>query len=157
MVRVQGNLIDGTEETVIPVHAMLDQDQLMKECPRLKGMTKGAYANLETPALCKRLIKLHADVMPNVAILAAIALCMELSSVECERSFGVQNRLKIKFRASLKAEKLQCLLRINMLGPEMEKCKPEQAIIDWLQRKKRRKGRLFSPYEPRPVKKQNVC
>ena len=65
---------------------------------------------------------LHIDIMPDVSILAAIALCMQLISVECERSFSVQNRLKSKFRASIKGEK------INMLGPAKESYKPETAI-----------------------------
>ena len=70
----------------------------MEEWPRLKGMITGAYANLTTSQLCKRLILLHGDVMPNVSKLAAIALCMQLTSVECERSFSIQNRLKNKIQ-----------------------------------------------------------
>ena len=155
--RLEGDLIEGTEETVIPVHAMLDQDKLLDEWPRLIGMIRGAYSNEDPQELCRKLIVLHSDVMPNVSILAAIGLCMQLTSVECERSFSVQNRLKSKFRASIKSEKLQCLIQISMLGPAMESYEPEAAIRHWLSAKKRRKGRLFSPYEPRPAKKQKVC
>ena len=157
MTRVYGTLIEGTEETVIPVPAMLDQDKLIAEWPRLRGMIKGAYKHDNLSELCRKLIVLHTDIMPNVSILAAVAICMQLTSVECERSFSVQNRLKSKFRASIKAEKLQCLLQVSMLGPAIELYKPEAAIRHWLGAKKRRKGRLFSPYEPRPAKKQKVC
>ena len=157
MTRVQGNLIEGTEETVIPVQAMLSQDKLLDEWPRLKGMLKGAYRSLDPIELCRKLIILHSDLMPNVAILAAIAVCMQLTSVECERSFSIQNRLKSKFRASLKAETLQCLILINMLGPPVDAYKPDAAIGHWYNVKKRRKGRLFSPYSERPAKKQKVC
>ena len=77
--------------------------------------------------------------MPNASVLASIGLCMQLTSVECERSFSVQNHLKSKFRASLQSEKLDCLLKINILGPPLVAYSPDAAIRHWL--KKRTEGR----------------
>ena len=102
-------------------------------------MIKGTYSNLSTDKLCKRIILLHNEIMPNCAKLSAIALCMQLTSVECERSFSVQNRLKTKHRASVGSEKLNTLMIIYMLGPPAELYDPTPAISYWL-RKKRRKG-----------------
>ena len=81
---------------------------------------------------------------------------MQLTSVECERSFSVQNKLKTKHRASVGSEKLNTLMTIYMLGPPAELYDPTPAISYWLRKKKRRKGRLFSEYRPRPspAKKQ---
>ena len=67
--------------------------------------------------------------MSNAYVLASIGICMQLTNVECERSFSVQNHLKSKFRASLKSEKLDCLLKINILGPPLEVYKPDRAIV----------------------------
>ena len=71
-----------------------------------------------------------------------------------------QNRLKNKFRASIGADKLELLLKITMLGPDSNENIYENvidtAIVNWLSSKKRRKGRLFEEYRPRP-KKQKLC
>ena len=50
---VQGGLIDGTEETVIPIHAMFAQDtcELLIEWPWYKGVIKGVYSNEDLPEL----------------------------------------------------------------------------------------------------------
>ena len=46
------------------------------------------------------------DFMPNVSKLATIAVCLQPTSVECERSFSTQTRLKSKFRVSLATDTL---------------------------------------------------
>lgn len=93
--------------------------------------------------LCKRIILLHSDILPNFAILSNIALCMQLTSVECERSFSTQNRLKSKYRADLGAEKVDILLTISMVGPDLTSHDLKPAVVNWL-RKRRRKHRLFA-------------
>ena len=153
---VHGDLIEGTVERNQIIDPILDPENLQEEWPRLYGMIKGTYSNLSTDKLCKRIILLHSEIMPNCAKLSAIALCMQLTSVECERSFSVQNRLKTKHRASVGSEKLNTLMTIYMLGPPAELYDPTPAISYWL-RKKRRKGRLFSEFKPRPPKKQKQC
>lgn len=153
--RVYGDLIEGTEEEEEVVSALLDPEQLQQEWPRLEGMIKGSYKSLTVKNLCKRVILLNKNTMPNLTKLAIIALCMQLTSVDCERSFSLQNRLKSKFRSSLGAEKLDILLTIRMLGPPVASVDLKPAIIDWL-KKKRRKARLFLDYQPR-TKKQKTC
>jgi hypothetical protein len=49
---------------------------------------------------------LHSELVPNFSKLCCIALCISVTSVECERVFSCQNRFKSKFRASLSPEKL---------------------------------------------------
>ena len=74
VVTIQGNLIEGTEEIKTIINPLLAQEKILKEWPRLKGMVKGAYSNLDSNQLCKRLILMHKDVMPNIYILASIGL-----------------------------------------------------------------------------------
>ena len=155
---IHGNIIDGTKDEVKEIDPILESDQLEAEWPRLKGMIGGTYANLETVMLCKRIILMHKTLLPNFAKLASVALTMQLSSVECERSFSLQNRMKNKFRASLGTEKLEILLRICMLGPQQQLSTEldstyetfiKTAVNQWLSQKKRRRGRLVSDYRPR--------
>lgn len=152
---VHGNMIEGVQEEEKSVSPLLDAEKLQHEWPRLKGMISGAYSKLSTGNLCKRIILLHKDILPNCACLATIALCMQLTSVECERSFSIQNRLKNKYRSSLKDEKLDILLTISMLGPDLGAFNLGPCIQHWL-RKKRRKGRLCAKYKPRE-KRQKLC
>ena len=143
VVTIQGKLIEGKEESKTITNPLLDQEKILKEWQRLKGMV-GAYSNLDSNQLCK----MHKDVMPNMSILASIGLCMQLTSVECERSFSVQNKIKTKFRESLKAEKMETLLKSKMVGPDLETYNPDPAITHWMKKKKRRKKRLFAEYNP---------
>jgi hypothetical protein len=120
-------------------------------------MVKGSYSDIKTDKLCKRVILLHGNMMPNMAKLAAIALCLQPTSVECERSFSTQNRLKCKLRASLGSEKLNTLMIISMLGPSLKMFDATSSIVYWLRQKRRRKSRLFAERKPRAAKKQKVC
>ena len=81
---VHGDLIEGTVERNQIIDPILDPEKLQEEWPRLYGMIKGTYSNLSTDKLCKRNILLHNEIMPHCAKLSAIALCMQLTSVECE-------------------------------------------------------------------------
>ena len=118
-------------------------------------MIKGTYSNLSTDKLCKQIILLHNEIIPNCAKLSVIALCMQLTSIECERSFSLQNKLKTKQRASVGSEKLNTLMTIYsyMLGPLAELYDPTPAISYLLRKKKRWKGRLFSEYKKKGKRK----
>lgn len=153
---VSGDMIEGTEEQTRAIDPLLDPHKLQDEWPRLYGMIKGTYATLSTDILCKRIILLHRTLMPNIAKLAAIALCLQTTSVECERSFSTQNRLKDKHRASLGSEKLNTLMLISMLGPSVPDYDPSTAVAFWMKQKNRRKSRLFTDFKPRPAKKQKT-
>ena len=95
------------EVTIIP--PLLDGTKLKQEWPMIKGMINGAYSKLDTAYLCRKIIMLHSELVPNFSKLCCIALCISVTSVECERVFSCQNRFKSKFRASLSPEKLDIL------------------------------------------------
>ncbi|XP_060599860.1 zinc finger protein 862-like [Ruditapes philippinarum] len=88
-----------------------------------------------------------------MAKLAKIALCMEISSTECERSFSTQNRLKSKLRSSLKEISLESLLRVSLYGEPVSEYDPVPDTRQWLVKNRRRK-RLMQDYKPRESKKQ---
>jgi len=75
-----------------------------------------------------------------------------VTSVECERSFSTQNRLKNKYRSSLKSENLDILISVTMSGVSVATFDPRIAIKLWLSKKKRRKGKLYQSYTPREKK-----
>jgi hypothetical protein len=77
---------------------IIQGEQLVKEWPGVCGMIAGCYKYLSLPEFCQRIILKHKDQFPNIAKLAVIALYMQVTSVECERSFSTQNRIKSKYR-----------------------------------------------------------
>ncbi|KAH3747447.1 hypothetical protein DPMN_181874 [Dreissena polymorpha] len=139
--------INNKVERRTEIPALLDQNKLQTEWPRLEGMIKGAYSGYSTKKLCKKIILHHRALLPNLSLLVSIAVVMCVSSVECERSFSVQNRLKVKYRSSLKPEKLDILLKIKMLGPDIQHFDPVPAVTRW--------RRVKEDYKPR--KKAKTC
>jgi hypothetical protein len=63
---------------------------------------------------CKQLITTphYTTQYPNLIKLANLALIVPVTSVECERGFSCQNRIKTKFRARLKNPTLDRLMRL---------------------------------------------
>lgn len=101
--------MEGIREELKTVQKLLDKQKLIEEWPRLKEMFNGAYKNLKLEHVCKRVISLHSD-MTEFSKLCKIALCIAVTSVECERSFSTQNCLKNKYRSSIKSENLDILI-----------------------------------------------
>ena len=128
------------------VPPLLNKVKLLEEWPIMKALILGTYKTLNTELLCRRIITLHNMEIPNCVKLCKISLCLCITSVECERTFSTQNRLKNKFRCSLKNDSLDVLMRVSLIGPSVENYNPVPSIIDWNQTK-RRIGRLVQPYK----------
>ena len=79
------------------IDQLIDGTALETEWTGVIGMIKGSYRNLSLQEFCLRLLLKHEESFPNMAKLGTIALCMQVTSVECERSFSTQNRIKCKF------------------------------------------------------------
>ena len=139
---------DGTVTDSVQ-SALLDKEALLKEWPKYKGLIMGSYKRLKTKDLCRRIIVLHEQQLPNMAKRCKIGLCLCITSVECERAFSIQNRLKTKFRSSLKPDNLDNLMVVCLRGPQLKSFDPTPSIRLWHKRKKRRLKRLKQPFRPR--------
>ena len=143
-----GNLLEGIDIETKVVHKLLDKEKLKKQWPSMKGMLQGSYKNYSLQNLCKRVILMHED-LTEFVMLCKIALCFSITSVECERSFSTQNRIKNKCRGSLKPENLDTLIFIAMTKCDISSFNPQKSVQLWLSKKKRRKGRLFQDFKTR--------
>ena len=112
-------------------------------------MILGSYKNLSVEKLCKKLIFLHGSLFPNFMVLCKVALCMTFTSVEHERTFSTQNRLKSKHRASFLSVSVDTLMKMSMCGPSLKDFNPIKPVQLWYAKKKRRKGRLSQEYKAR--------
>ena len=130
---------------------------MKQEWPVLKGMISGSYKHLTTQNLCCRVIQLHRDMMPELAKLCTIVLCISITSIECERSFSAQNRIKCNYRCSIKTENLNNLLNIQMNSVTLKDYGPLESVKLWMAKKKRRIGRLCQPYKARAKKLKEIC
>lgn len=96
---VYGDLqTSGLTETEQSVDKIINGEEVQQEWQGVIGIIKGTYKHLTLQDFCTRLLLKHQTEFPNMAKLAAIALCLQVTSVECERSFSTQNRIKSKFR-----------------------------------------------------------
>ena len=95
---VHGDMISGYTETEKAVEPLITKQDLNDEWQIFFGMLTGSYRGYSLNNLCQAVIISHHTVLPNLAKLAKIATCIEVTSVECERSFSTQNRIKTKFR-----------------------------------------------------------
>ena len=73
---VHGNLVEGVTEEEETFDKLLDQDKLKQEWPSLREMINGSYKGLSTEDLCKRVITLHQEILPEFSKLRRIALCL---------------------------------------------------------------------------------
>ena len=91
-------------------------------------MINGSYRGLSTESLCSRALTLHQELSPEFSKRCRIAICIAVTSVQCERSFSTQNKIKNKFRSSLKTENLNCLINIHMISEELKKYNTAKAV-----------------------------
>ncbi|XP_061173439.1 uncharacterized protein LOC133182609 [Saccostrea echinata] len=136
---VHGDMETGHHEEINQVSGLLNAKQLKEEWPMLKGMLSGSYKKLPVSAVCKRVIKAD-DMFPEFSKLCTIALCISVTSVECERSFSTQNRIKSKYRSSLKTDNLNNLITIALNEKSLTTFNPRDSVALWEAKKRRRKS-----------------
>ena len=84
------------------------------------SMMMHAERTLSLSDLCKLLLSTPQYVLqyPNLVKLATVVLIIPVTSVECERGFSCQNRIKTKFRARLQNPTLNNLMQITYFSEE---------------------------------------
>lgn len=149
---VNGNMEMGYQEEIHQVAGLRETDKPKEERSMLKGMLSGSYKKMQLSTVCKRIIR-AGDMFPEFSKLCTIALCISVTSVECERSFSTQNRIKSKYRSSLKTENLNNLITIVLNENSLTTFNPRDSIALWDAKKRRRRSRLIQPYKARTTKK----
>ncbi|GES92582.1 zinc finger protein 862-like [Rhizophagus clarus] len=80
----------------IQLPAIFDINKCIEEWARFKMIITNNFASNDIEVILPLLIQDYIDVFPNIIKLIQIVYCIPFSSVECERSFSRQNKLKQK-------------------------------------------------------------
>ncbi|XP_052227215.1 zinc finger protein 862-like [Dreissena polymorpha] len=117
---------------------LLNRDSVKSEFAMYKRFVKGNHPSATVVEILCTLLKSPEHLgMPNMVVLLKCCVVIPMTSVKCERGFSTQNRIKSKFRTSLKCGALDDLMRIVEDGPEPEKMDYERALTLWKEAKLR--------------------
>ena len=97
------------------------------------------YGGLRFTGACGVLIRDMAEMYPEWATLAKIAVVIPVSSVPAERGFSLQNRIKTADRSRLEDVKVTRLMRIARCRETMDTMDFKSAAANFNDAKKRRK------------------
>ncbi|XP_054588645.2 zinc finger protein 862 [Nothobranchius furzeri] len=87
-----------------------------------KHMVTGAFKDLDQLSILQKLSAQNdewANLYPMVSKLAAIAMTVPISSVNCERDFSTMNRVKTDLRNRLQGDHLAACLQLSINGPPL--------------------------------------
>ncbi|XP_066285288.1 zinc finger protein 862-like [Branchiostoma lanceolatum] len=99
---------------------VIKSEECSMEWPTFKELVHANYKNYSFQNLVNVITTNHAGYLPETTKLLNAVAVIPMSTVPCERVFSVQNRIKTKGRARLKAENLDVLMRISIEGPAIE-------------------------------------
>jgi len=131
------------------VPAAISRLRLEEDLPKVINLTRECYAKLGPTAFIQRILTEHGDALPAYSSMCKLLLCVPVTSVECERAFSLQNRIKTKLRNRLGEERVDLLMRISM-GPSIDTFEHNAAVRHWQKQKQRRLAMLY-----RPAKRSN--
>lgn len=69
--------------------------------------------------------------LANIRHLVEILLVLPISSLDCERAFSAQKRIKTSTRSCLKTSRLSDLILVSSEGPDLATFDPSSAIESW--------------------------
>ena len=85
-----------------------------------KHLAKSYKGSLSFAKFCCKLINDYSHQYPDFATLARLAVIIPVSSAPCERGFSVQNSLKNKVRNRLNPERLNRIMFVKLVGPDID-------------------------------------
>ncbi|XP_062332851.1 zinc finger protein 862-like [Osmerus eperlanus] len=100
----------------------------------------GAFKDMDQLAMMTKLPSQHdewCEIYPSLSKLAAIALMMPISSVNCERDFSTMNRVKTDLRNRLQGEHLAACMLLSINGPPLSQFPYNQALELFFQKKRK--------------------
>lgn len=101
----------GYQKEINQIAGLLETDKLEEEWPVLQRMLSWFSQKMHLSTVCKRIIRAD-DMFPRFSKLCTCttAICISVTSVECERRLSTQNRIKSKYRSSIMTENLNNLI-----------------------------------------------
>ena len=92
----------------------------------------------------EELLKQHKERFPNIALLGEIVMCFPLNTACCERGFSQMKKIKHDWRASLRPDTVDMLLRINIEGLPVAQFDARRSMEHWWQCGQRERRPMFS-------------
>jgi hypothetical protein len=129
----------------IPV---LTEDGLLTDLNKVQGLVTEYYSTMEACNFLTRILEDHSSDVPNYAAACKLMLCIPVTSVECERAFSLQNRIKTKLRNRLNEQRINVLMKIAT-GPPTTSFDFATAVRHWRAVTKRRLHFLYRPHKRR--------
>ena len=118
---------------------LIDGPQCRDEWETAKQLVvQQKYPTNSTQALWKLIHQYHADSLPNLMVLAQLALIMPYQTADCERGFSAQNLVKTARRSTISEHNLNVALTIKYEGGHIENFDFSRAINIWKFKKNRR-------------------
>ena len=118
---------------------LLQKDACMEEWVMAKEIVmQNHYKRSSTKELYKLLHEFHRDTLPNLLMLACLALILPLQTADCERGFSVQNGIQTAKRSKMGEANLNVLMTIKCEGGPLEDMNFAPAVALWKGKKERR-------------------
>ncbi|CAI2185107.1 20591_t:CDS:2 [Funneliformis geosporum] len=111
----------------VQLPALFDINKCREEWPGFKMIITNSFSSNDIETILPLLIQDYNDVFSNLIKLIQIVYCIFFSSIECERGFSKQNKIKTKDRNSLATNTLDMLMRISLEEPESLKFNYDRA------------------------------
>ena len=107
------------------------------------------FQKMQLSTVCKRIIRAD-DTFLRFSKLwtCTTALCISVTSVECEKSVSTQNRIKSKYRSSIMTENLNNLITIVLNENTLTTFNPRDSVALWDAKKRRRRHNLLKQGPP---------
>ena len=86
----------------------------------------------------------HAEILPNILVLARIGLTLPVQTAICERGFSAQNNITDSSRNRLGEAQLMTLKTISIEGPPLKAFDATKALAEIKSKKNRRIFQNFS-------------
>ena len=113
----------------IQLPALFDVIKCREEWVGFKMIVTNSFSSNDIEIILPLLIQDYSDIFSNIIKLIQIIYCIPFSSVECERGFSRQNKIKTKNRNLLATDTLDMLMRILLEGPESSKFNYNYAYV----------------------------
>lgn len=113
-------------------------DDCVSEYKLYKRLVCGSYAQSSLGVMVQTVGAKYQDTMPNLLVVLKSCLLVPMTSVQCERGFSTQNRIKSKFRTRLNNKSLNDLMRISEDGPHIKDFDFQTALKKWKAEKLRK-------------------